>query len=256
MPVTKEAGGPTTITPAKALNTLDGQVSGATRDADWSITEQHDPSIQLQADLGAAEPGAIIVLKAPEGATGTIELTLPDASGTVTTGGGGGTIPPESSVDNSVARFNGVAGDEIQDSLTIIDDVGSISTGNGAAPPSFSPVGLAISMADNDVGVSMRGEGEDNTVELVTSVYGGLVAPGGFIGTVTSHDLVLYASNTNMMTLRSDTSGVDIAGDLEATGDVAAATVTPANGASGTLVDDGGQTITVVNGIITSITGP
>ena len=63
MPVTKQPNGPAIITPAKQLNTLDGQISGSTRDQDFSVTEYHDPSIQLQVDLSPALPGGIAVLR-------------------------------------------------------------------------------------------------------------------------------------------------------------------------------------------------
>lgn len=51
------------------------------------------------------------------------------------------------------------------------------------------------------------------------------------------------------------TSGkaLDITGDALVSGDLAAATVTPANGASGTFTTADAKTVTVVNGIITSI---
>lgn len=83
MPVTKSVNGPTIITPETSLNTLDGQISGSTRDSDWSISEYHDPSIQIRADLSAAIPGAIFTLTAPGSVSGTVIITLPTTSGTL-----------------------------------------------------------------------------------------------------------------------------------------------------------------------------
>lgn len=49
------------------------------------------------------------------------------------------------------------------------------------------------------------------------------------------------------------TKTLEVHGDMSATGDIAAATITPANGASGTFTTTDLKTVTVVNGIITSI---
>lgn len=88
MPVTKQPNGPAIITPAKQLNTLDGQISGSTRDRDFSVTEYHDPSIQFQVDLSDSLPGGISVLKSATGLSTTAVYTLPPSSGTLATTGG------------------------------------------------------------------------------------------------------------------------------------------------------------------------
>lgn len=83
MPVTKQPNGPEIITPARTLNTLDGQISGATKDRDFSVTGYHDSAVQLQVDLSSSLPGGISVLKTATNLSTTVVLTLPGTTGTL-----------------------------------------------------------------------------------------------------------------------------------------------------------------------------
>lgn len=109
---------------------------------------------------------------------------------------------PISSTDNAVVRFDGTTGKLLQNSLTTISDIGTITTGGGTAPI-FSPEGLLISIADNDVGVIIRSDGTSDAVELASSVWGG-TAPSAYVGTVTNHDFILYSNNVNRYSIKAD----------------------------------------------------
>lgn len=233
------------ITPAVGLNALTGERSGATRASDFSVCGDVNHATQLKVDLSGAEGGANIILKAPEGATGTIELTLPTESGTVVAGGVTG---PETSTATAVALWDDGGGATLENSLTLISPNGHITTGDGVGPVVFEPDGLVIHMSTDDVGVVLRSDGA-SPIEASYTIYGGAVGPGAFLGTVTDHDLILYTNNTNCVTVDKD-------GDVTAIGDIAAATMTPANGATGSFTTTDGKTVTVTAGIITDITGP
>lgn len=132
MPITN-ADGVIVVTPAKSLNTPDGQSSGVSRAVDFAVADTSDVTKQLQVDMSEAEPGATIVLKAPEGATGTIELTLPDESGAI--GGSGDVVGPASATANAIAIYSGTTGKLLKNSSVTIADDTTVTSAGGIHTP-------------------------------------------------------------------------------------------------------------------------
>lgn len=130
MPVTKLPNGPAIITPAKTLNTLDGQISGATRDRDFSVTGYQDPSIQLQVNLLPAEPGYTGVLTAPVGTSATVAYTLPATSGTLALVGSSPTTDSFTTIQ--VPAGTSPVATSSTDTLTLAETAGIDIVGNSA----------------------------------------------------------------------------------------------------------------------------
>lgn len=57
--------------------------------------------------------------------------------------GGGNTVGAASSTDNAIARFDGVSGQVIQNSVVTMDDSGTISGATLSSPVINSPTGFA-----------------------------------------------------------------------------------------------------------------
>lgn len=86
MPITKSVSNVITYTAKKPLNTPSGEDTGVSRAADFAVCDSNDFTKQLKVDLSGSATGATVTLKAPAGATGNIEVTLPSASATLSSG--------------------------------------------------------------------------------------------------------------------------------------------------------------------------
>lgn len=247
MPINK-TGGVIVVTPAKSLNTPDGQLSGASRASDFAVVDTSDVTKQLQINLSEADPGTTIVMKAPAGASGTIEVSFPVTSGPSVAG-------PGSSTDDAVPLFDGETGGLLKNSNLLVDNggvesiaklnddggliqVGTTSTPHGAYFGEGNPMlAAATSAAAGSTGPILVLSASDS--EAYAQVFGPDFALGTSTrGGRTAGEVQLWSNDLECATAKPD-------GTFEVT-----------LGASGSFTSQDGKTITVVKGIITDITGP
>lgn len=130
---------------------------------------------------------------------------------------------------------------------------GNVNLGNGVAQACFSG-------SDNECGIVLENTGpQGRKWQLIsTNLYSAFNGAGNFvIADSTGSGTYLVMTHTGKLGfgigMLEPTANLDVVGTGNFSGNLSAATMTPANGASGCFTTADSKTVTVANGIITSI---